>query len=396
MIKSIDKKMSMSKKLYDGQEIYADEWIEKKSKTGKIYFYNINTGKKQRAFPTEKIQPGETEKELQDFFMENNMKKHQQQKQRKNMNIIQGLTWFDNSCYMDSVLIAFFAYPNKFTDQILNMDLSSDENCIMPTNNDTQTFPCGDSYETDYTIRVKIQKELKNIVSYIRNTEHDDKNIDKSARILRKLFINCKSNENYHDSNIKDSGEFLSYLLSFFNTVSLPKAQKEFSNYVTHTLGIIKNCQDLIQSSSYIDYTAHIIRFIHFDILNLYTNPRKISNFFIILDDTYPEVLTDFKSNGINYERRINIDILKSAPYIIFNLERYKGYTISDAKIIPEDVIQIPKTNEQFLLVGIVLYDFRHYTCLFYHDGEWYYYDHIAKYNKIRKVGTYADSFNYR
>lgn len=387
-------KSSNKKLMSQDQKLYLGEWIEKKSKDGYIYFYNIKTGKSQWAIPTEKVTYEDREMESRQFNIQSNLEKHIKNKNLDKIKI-RGLSWTGNSCYLDSILVAFFVFPNKFTDQILYMDLSNDENYIKPSSNDIQPYPCGDNFKSDIEQRIKIQEELKKIVSYIRNLDEiPDKKI-KTCSDLRRLFINCKNVENYHDDNIKDSGEFISYLLSFFNTFSLPSARNRHSKYVTNTLGIIENCDDLVKRSIYVDYSASIIRFIPYDTLNIQTRePRKISDFFIILEDTYPETLIQFTINGVNYKRLIDINILESAPYIIFNLERYKGGDVLKTKIIPEDVIKIPNTDEKFMLVSIVLYDSHHYSCLFYHDGAWYYYNDVAR-NKIRKIGIYSDIFNF-
>ena len=81
------------------------------------------------------------------------------------------------------------------------------------------TFPCSKNRnkEEDLNIRLKIQKELNLICDSIRGIGPYISEI----KNLRKLFKNCPDTEKYYNSEMKDSGEFLTYILIFFQLLNV-------------------------------------------------------------------------------------------------------------------------------------------------------------------------------
>jgi hypothetical protein len=117
---------------------------------------------------------------------------------------ISGLTWTQNSCYLDSVLIALMGTENSFIhDHILdkNLSLIGEKNLF-----------CGKNKERDLEIRSEIQRELNVIYKNIK----DPNSKDLYCTTLRKLFRNCGDYQ-FHTGSMQDPTEFLEYLCQIFD-----------------------------------------------------------------------------------------------------------------------------------------------------------------------------------
>lgn len=344
------------------------DWEEKVSKsTGTVYYYNKKTGQSTWVPPV--------------------MREEQQVESRNGPTCsnIRGLKWKGNSCYLDSTLVALFATPSQFTNNILTMNLA--ENRIPPSQRGL--YPCGTTYDEDLKNRQMVQNQLNLIAQSIRGND----NIVEYCFNLRETLKECPDPENYYDDAIKDAGEFLGYILSLF---PVNTAVKKRVTYATNDMSADPPARSLIKTSDITDRTSSIIQQVDsFSLLSLKGKSSGLNNFIKQHEDTYPlELSTEnlfFPDKGtIGYKRRIADETLESAPYIVFNLKRVNIYTdFIRAQIIPEPIITLP-SGELFFLSAIVIFEGLHYTCTFVCDDTWYYYNDMNSRNYgIKKIGTY-------
>jgi hypothetical protein len=292
---------------------------------------------------------------------------------------IKGLKWYGNSCYLDSSLVALFAQPTSFTTNILNLNLKN-----YPLE---KQLICGKTYEEDLKNKEKVQEQLRIVVDYIRGKESDvDQCFD-----LRETFKNCPNIENYYNTEMKDAGDFLGYLLSLF---PVNTARIKTITYTTNSLEDPPKQNDLIQTSVIYDNRASVMFTV--DSFQLNANPKlKISKY---LQNTEDSILTStnlfypYGKNKPGYIRRIYNRKLENAPYIILNFKRLNPLDNSFilSKVIPEEQIKLP-SGQTFNLSSIVLFENAHYTCVFKVNDTWYHYNDMGgngtAYN-IKKIGT--------
>jgi hypothetical protein len=290
-----------------------------------------------------------------------------------NCSTIRGLKWTGNSCYLDSVLVALFAVPSKYTNTLIYGKLSETDTCIKI------------SPKKDLENRYKIQEQLRLISESI----HGDKVVETCFN-LRTTLRNCPHSEQFWDTNIKDAGEFLLYLLSLFP--NLPYSHMNEKMWITnriddqHSTMLINDRTD---TKHYVTWSVDSNT-----LLNSSKN-TKISSF---LEQTI--VNTFDKENlykhidpitGIvtMYSNLITLRKLVYSPYVIFNLLRRDVITnkIIIRSIIPEFSIKIGTMI--YLLSSIVVLLNAHYTCYFRCKDIWYYYDDVGGMYNIKEIGGY-------
>lgn len=298
---------------------------------------------------------------------------------------IRGLKWYGNSCYLDSTLIALFAVPSAFSEDLLTMNLA---------NRNLGKLLCGNNPVDDLKNRQIVQNQLRIVVNSIRgigpmvNTCFD----------LRKTLQRCPNPENFYNTEIKDAGEFLYYLLSLF---PVQNAIKQSSTYATNSKQRNVDLNDLVKTSQNIDTKASVIVSVSdLFLLRQKSNAVPIATYLYQRQDNYPNF---FDSDNIfypegsttGYIRRITDDRVLDAPYIIFSLTRVSAFEdFIEAPVIPDQKIQL-ENGKRFALSAIVLFEGAHYTCLFRCDDNWYYYNDlgVGKSYTIKKVGKYANIF---
>jgi hypothetical protein len=290
---------------------------------------------------------------------------------------IQGLKWVGNSCYLDSALFSLFAVSTDFIENyIINSTLIKRERKLI----------CGLTPLDDLKNRQNVQNQLKNIVNHIRGKE----NGLQYCTSLRKTLRHCPNSELYYDERIKDAGDFLTYILSMFDTdVAIKHTLTYYTNNVTDQL---PPDEDLVLTSSIFDKEASIIQFINSIYFSNY-NPKKlqeIRNFLTIVEDSGE---FDFKNKpnykGKKYSRSISFIKIIQTPYLIFRFERLHTFTekLIKTHVIPSQTLTIDLDN-RFLLSSIVIFQHSHYTCYFRCGNDWYYYNDV-NIQKIKKIGTY-------
>lgn len=279
--------------------------------------------------------------------------------------IVRGLNWVGNSCYVDSVLVALFAVPTTFTDKIIyDKDVHS---------NNTK----------------HVQKQLRKIVESMRG-----KRVVNTCSDLRLTFKQFKNQENYWDTNTKDAGEFLVYLLSLFpetNTAMLVE-----TGYYTNDLSS-SNPLDKVKSNMILDKRASTVWSIDSIYLSEQPTDTKLSElsrmkFISIFDEKnmYRNMET-----GKTYRKKTSIRTLVDAPYIIFNVMRKNVITnkLITTPIIPDVNITLP-SGTNFVFSAVVVYVSGHYVCYFSCENIWYFYDDLGGMYNIKKIGVYSDLLN--
>ena len=238
--------------------------------------------------------------------------------------------------------------------------------------------------EIDLRNRNRVQNELIKITNSIRG----NKDV-KRCTSLRKILESCPHEENFSDTSQKDAGEFLGYILNIFDT---NVAVKQFDIYRTNDLN--SDIDNIPKTDTNIDNKASIVHTIyHNDLINI-PNNTKINSLLTSIEDS-GELEPDNYING--YKRRVEVQTIIQAPYLIFNLKRASPYstrTIS-TKIIPDKTIIVG--NKSLSLSAIVVHrgsrSGGHYTAYLKLGQVWYYYNDMGP--SINKVGSYEKLLSY-
>ena len=303
---------------------------------------------------------------------------------------ITGLNYNGNSCYMDSVLLATFAIPNKtITDNILDKNLDV-----------LRTYPvrwstCDANLDVDINRRKDIQTVIKNIAMSMREL-----NNVKKCSTLRKLIQTCPGPQNFHQTDPQDSGEFLTYL---FNMFQVNVANTEITTYGSNSEN--ENVtDDWVLESTKIDSNASPI--INVDSITLINEEENydITKFIKQETDAFLGIENKWTPKlGTSYIRRKQIFEVTKSPIIIFNILRTHGEPIIKKNnfigIKTKNIwkkIQAPESmllkNKTLYLTSIVIHNGGgHYVAVFKCERNWFYYDdnpgsssHIIKY-----IGSY-------
>jgi ubiquitin C-terminal hydrolase len=262
-----------------------------------------------------------------------------------------GLRWTDNSCYMDSVLMAMFAENNDFiNDRILNTDKY--KGAVCRSHQDVE--------KGVENIR-KIQLSLKEIREYIHyGTVYVSLDVNVA---LRSLLGKCKFTKSYNSSDTDSSGEFARRLFELFDTeVATIITKKYYDNpkdvFVKQRLD---NRDIFVSINPGIDESENSDNGDDSDTNN---RNKKISDML----DKYEK--TD--ANPPFYER----STIHATPYVIVEINRLWTGDLMDMTIIPDEFISID--NKKLYLKSVISYVGRaHYVTYFSIDGNWYFYNDL-------------------
>jgi len=194
---------------------------------------------------------------------------------------------------------------------------------------------------------------------------------------------------------MRDSGEFLGYLLNMFPVSE--SAKTVTINYATNDLSDDVPDKNLIETSRITDNKASIIITIDsFKLLGI-NSDTKISDFLTIyqdtgkLDDDEMFIPTEGIGKGKKYYRNIKKTEMVKSISVIFSFFRNNPITEEyiDKMIIPEEKITL-SSGKKLELTAVTVYTLRHYVCYFKCNNEWYLYDDTEQEN-VTKIGTYSD-----
>lgn len=288
---------------------------------------------------------------------------------------LKGLSFDNNSCYMDSVLFCLFAIPNKLMENEILY-----KNLVSISKNNRKWISCGKTSKEDYYNRLEIQNELKNIVNFMRTDEN--KNSEYTCTDLRKLIENCPTSQKFHSDEEQDAGEFLQYI---FNIFEVKTTRIKRTTIVTNDLSdnLIEN--DYIQTHKQIDDTTPIITISVFD---LKSDSYYLSNSLFVQEDSLLDYENRYRDSntGRLFKRRIEINKVIDSEFLVFYVQRlnYDGRR-NTTEILLEENIEIG--DRTLYLYGIIVHKSRHYTAYIKDNGVWYYYDDI-KDGRINRVDS--------
>jgi ubiquitin C-terminal hydrolase len=283
------------------------------------------------------------------------------------------------SCFMDSVLFALFAIPNRFiTKNILKKNL--------------QNTPKICDNSRDLRIRKSVQDFLNTLTIAIRK----DKNII-GCNKLRDQFKKCRIRgfENFGRNKQQESGEFLIYLLRLFGSENF--ATRKITTYATNSIAQKIPKDKLFKTSEFENRVSFVIKISSFELRNREDRTDNRLHYLLKdIDDSgeldennlfYPENLP-----GKDFRRKISISSILDAPYLVFWVNRADpiSQTVLRTKITPSQQITLPSGNV-LKLNAIVVHrgaiSSGHYITFFKCREQWYLYDDLNP--RIKQFGTY-------
>jgi hypothetical protein len=316
---------------YVSEKKSKDEFDEERGK-----MKNRNTGKKSKKDKTPK--KSQTKKDAKEAKFEcDNMK---------------GLEWVGNSCYLDSVLFALFAVPNKITPRFLE---------------DHENSP--------------LQEELLKMIEYMRNGTGVSKNCSDFRVKLQEE--NAGNVVPFATGNMQDAGEFLLYLVD----------QNRLKN-----VGDMLTCSENIYGSNDDGLTWVLETNRIFSSSIVWNIESSILESMNINSDNHIRDLTtktdiyeiDLWKYGVRKDENKIID----SDYIIFNIIRKKKINDTKVKflthkIIPDETIVL-ENGKQLSLNSIVVYKNAHYQAYIKCGGKWYRYNDTSDI-KVTLIGSYKN-----
>lgn len=288
----------------------------------------------------------------------------------KNCHELKGLINIDDSCYLDSVLFALLAIPNKFINKHILFKKINDQKY--------------------YSFLTLLQRYLIYLTEEIR--------IKKSLQVctpFRKIIKNyqMKGMPNFSLPGQQEAGEFLIYFLTLFNSQNL--ATVKHTTYATNSISKKVKHKNLIVTNTHIDTQASIIIFVDsFQLLNKEKMVNHIFHFLKQKDDSgVLDSLNMFKYNNQKYVRKISEIQIIDAPQIIVWCQRVNPITnsILRTKIVPNRKITLGN-SKKLKLYAIILHlgnvSNGHYITYFRNKKSWYLYDDISR--NVSFIGNYT------
>jgi len=272
------------------------------------------------------------------------------------------MSWENNSCYLDSLIIALFNKKDRFIEKYL-LDANIND------------------YGNDKLKELgnRIKEELKRIYMTIIGTDRNDKYTCVNFRkllnnyylILKSIMPKIKligSNDNWVSSQL-DVFELLEFLFMIFD---------------------IKNTTKISDANNPPIYT----NFVNMIPIDFILDERKE----VKISDIYPSYETMFQLSDKNayidkYGRKHNYytkrtEILK-ADKLLIRVSRNIGSMKLKTRIIPCSSLKFKEGGKLYLNSLIIHYGSNqggHYICLFKCNNKWYEYDDLN--SKISKIGS--------
>ena len=293
----------------------------------------------------------------------------------KNCQKLGGLVNIDDSCYLDSVLFALLAIPNKFVNKYILLKK-------LDINNDNKFLKLLQKYLIYLTESIRV-KNIFQVCTPFRN-------------IIKQKNINGMPN--FGLPGQQEAGEFLIYFLSLFNSQNI--AITNNISYATNSVSKNIKSKDLIQTNVSIDNNASIIIFI--DSFTLFQKRDVSNHVFHFLKQKEDTGILDkenlFKYNNKKYIRKISYMNVIDAPQLIFWAQRANPITNSVLRtpITPNRIITLGN-KKKLRLYAIIVHlgniSNGHYITYFRNKKIWYLYDDISGNisGNIQTIGIYSD-----
>jgi len=286
-------------------------------------------------------------------------------KSKANLIDFYGLSYKNNSCYMDSTIFAMFVFPNELINHYFL-----------------------ESKEKDDCTR-QLQTELRLITAFMRFNEDKDDEINCTS--MRKILKKCNDTpQPFYETGTQDAGEFLLYLFDKFKFTIATRHELTYGS----TNGIDYEFLNKTELK-----TDPVIQIVSTDLIKMSSSTEYSLCHFIKQDDT-AELDKDNLFRKI-YSHRKQITFLVS-PYVVFRVQRLgyknKKQTFFETKLIPAQVLFMPSKDNMYstlCLSAIVLHNGllkgpAHYTCVIKKGDLWYYYNDVSD-ERIEFIGTYKD-----
>lgn len=326
--------------------------------------------------------------------------------------------WYNNSCFLDSVLVCLFLRPNpylihRFLEKpIIPFVLSPGTFTEEEIRDRTLTLNSGCSVEA----RMKIRQELKNVFNYIHNRVDNNKLVDRKSRTgtkmgrrvrnFRESMKGCilQTYEDFTGSNMAEANEFLKYLFSMFPDEDSPNLLETtyFTNDLTTEVDSIEDIENL-EGNTCVSETLQKTDIYYFvspsDIYNS-DDTRFLSDFLDSKEENIRPENSNFICEGENYEKAFKFRELREERYLIFDLSRAFGGEYLDNPTIPDEEIEL-KNGKKFKFVSAVYrtpgMGGTHFTSYVLINDLWYEYDDNpgGKEGSLEEVGDYDDLLDY-
>jgi ubiquitin C-terminal hydrolase len=292
--------------------------------------------------------------------------------------LLHGLVNIGNSCYLDSVLLALLSVQNDFVDRYIFGELSKRKItnlvCIPKGTERSRT--------KDLNNRILVQKELANIRDSIRG-EGDVE----YCTGLRKLFRYCPHPEKFYNSHPKDAGEFLTYILSFFDT---NVATKSTDVYFTEDAKV-SNYRSMEKLDTEYNRKSSIVHDIfQDDLMSIPSNLKTKTLLTTVMDSG--ELTPENYYQGV-YKRVVRVSSIVDSPYLVIYAHRIRpdSASVISKRIIPSRSIQVGANYLK--LSAIVIHQGSsyggHYTAYLKVKKNWYYYNDLGP--SIKLIGRYNE-----
>jgi hypothetical protein len=293
-----------------------------------------------------------------------------------------GLQYQNNSCYMDSTLVALFAQPHPLVDQaILNKDLDA-----LAASNAKLFTICGDAKDrkADIELRKPVQYALRALADYIRGTSNDA--TSNTCVNLRAVLSKCtKSPQLFSGYGTQDAGEFLTYLFNLF--------QVDVADKIVLTFARKPNSDTWFATSSF-QYTNES-PIIDIDV-NAIEKNALLSSY---VNKTTEEYIADWK---VKITRtRYQVGMWKKtvqrymSPYLVLRVYRLGGRKVNETPLIPDISIEMEDRTRLFLSAIVIYTGHAHYVCVIRCGDKWFFYNDMRG-GGLELIGTYENMLNMK
>jgi hypothetical protein len=292
-----------------------------------------------------------------------------------------GLAYQNNSCYMDSTLVALFAQPHPVINRvILNKDLdalaASDVNLFTICNDENDR-------KADIELRKPVQYALRALADYIRGTSNDA--TSNTCVNLRAVLSKCtKSPQLFSGYGTQDAGEFLTYLFNLFQVDVADKIVLTFARKPKSDTWFATSSFQYTNESPIIDIPVNSIE--ENALLSSYVNK------------TAEEYIADWK---VSTPTKNYVGLWKKtvqtymSPYLVLRVYRLGGRKVNETPLIPDISIEMEDGTRLFLSAIVIYTGHAHYVSVIRCGDKWFFYNDMRG-GGLELIGTYENMLNMK